>query len=328
MSDANPQLSNVPEAFSKIRQQGRIGKIKTGNIDFPYGGHVQGLQRSYLVGNRAATMIVSSSSDSESYFFMGILPLPSDSDGSSALVRPWESGGEDHTETIAYYHKLCDAPLKHAGGIQVIGPYLVVGVEDNSSRDRSKVFFYDVSDPASPQPLQHLAIERSGHGLTAGAVGIVKRSLDYLLVVGRWDSAILDFYVSNGKPLYDADCRFSPWRIWDSSDADRSDWCPDHTWGSHQSLNLVSDTSGRLYGLGLNRNDEGVDCLDLFRLNPSQSTSKMIQKLNTKPMHCCSGVSFRYGAGIFVTPDGLAVYACERDPHGWTTVNEFWCDDQ
>ena len=327
MSDANPRISNVPDAFNRIGGQGAIGEMETGDTSFPPGGHLQGIQRSYVTEDRAATMIVSSSSDSESYFFTGSFPLSLHSDGLSVPVCAWESEGSGDTERVAYYHKLCDAPLKHAGGIQVIGSYLVVGVEDNSSRDQSVVLFYDVSDPASPQQLRHLTIERSGGGLTAGAVGIVKQSSDHLLVVGRWDSAVLDFYVSNGRPLYDTNCRFSLWRIWDSSGADRSDWSPDHTWGSHQNLNLVSDTSDNLYLLAFSRDDESRDVLDLFRLEPSQSTSKMIQKLRTRTMHCHPGVSFGYGAGIFVTPNGLAAYACEGDPRDSITINEFWCDD-
>lgn len=327
MSDANPQVSNVPDAFNRIRGQGAIGELVTGDTSFPPGGHLQGIQRSYVTKNRAATMIISSSSDSESYFFVGSLPLPFDSDGLSAPACAWESEGGGNAETVVYYHKLCDAPLKHAGGIQVIERYLVVGVEDNSSRDRSRVLFYEISDPASPQQLRHLAIERSGSGLTAGAVGIVKRGSDHLLVVGRWDSEVLDFYVSNGSPLCDMDCQFSLWRTWDSSDADRSDWSPDHVWGSHQSLNLVRDTSGDLYLLGFNRDEEGRNVLDLFRLDISQGTSKMIQKLRIRTMHCHPGVSFGYGAGIFITPNGLAVYACEGDPRDSTAINEFWRDD-
>ena len=323
MHHANPHISNVPDAVDRISQQSRTVQIEAGHLNLPLGGHLQGIQRSYVTRGRAATMVLSGSSDSESYCLWARVPLPLDSGGPSSLTCPQkpETGGD--TETSVHYQKLCDAPFRHAGGIQVIGQYLTVGVEDNSNRDQSKVLFYDISDPVSPQQLPHLTIERSGTGLTAGAVGIVRRSSGHLLLVGRWDSSVLDLYISNGKPLHDLDCRFSPSHIWDSSDADRSDWTPDPVWGSHQSLNLVSDVTGNLYLLGFNRNAEGIDCLDLFRLDTTQRTPKMIQKLSSRPMYCPPGRGFRHGAGIFIMPNGLSAYACEKDTHDRITINEF-----
>ena len=135
MSDANTQIPNVVDAFSRIPEQGDIGEIGTGYTDFPQGGHLQGIQRSYVVEDRAATMIISGSSASESYLLARSLPLPLNADSLSAPICASEPEDSDDVGTVLHYHKLSDAPLKHAGGIQIIGQYLVVGLEDDSKRE-------------------------------------------------------------------------------------------------------------------------------------------------------------------------------------------------
>ena len=73
---------------------------------------------------------------------------------------------------------------------------------------------------------------------TAGAIAVVKRALDYLLIVGSWDSDTLDFYRSNGIALGESGCEFIYWQTWNRDDAVRDNWC-DEIWGNYQNLNLL-----------------------------------------------------------------------------------------
>ena len=80
----------------------------------------------------------------------------------------------------------------HAGGIQVCGNILAVGVEQPGNRTGgSKVCFYDLTNPNLPSRLP-LTIPRDPY--TAGAVGLTRFGSNYLCVVGDYNSERLDFY--------------------------------------------------------------------------------------------------------------------------------------
>ena len=86
----------------------------------------------------------------------------------------------------------------HAGGLQAIGNYVVVGLEPlgaTRSTLSSAVAFVDVSSPAAPFVAR--ALDRAGQG-TAGAVGItLMNDGRWLMAVGEYDSEKIDFYVSS-----------------------------------------------------------------------------------------------------------------------------------
>src|SRR6476660_4584326 len=82
-----------------------------------------------------------------------------------------------------------------------IGPddILAPGYErsESGAAGTSVVLFYDVRSAASPTALDHLTIERTSSGQTAGAVGLSRDGASWLLLVANWDSDRLDFYRSD-----------------------------------------------------------------------------------------------------------------------------------
>ena len=68
-------------------------------------------------------------------------------------------------------------PFKHAGGIQIFKDLMVVGIEDNDAKDKSKVCIYDIDDPEDTSgKTTGNVCERKGEPLrsTAGCCGITR----------------------------------------------------------------------------------------------------------------------------------------------------------
>ncbi len=208
-----------------------------------------------------------------------------------------------------------------------MGDYLVVGVEDNSEKDKSRVCFFDIKDPEKPigDPINTIQREGEEKLSTAGAVAIVKRPVDHLLIVGSWDSDTLDFYRSNGMAPGESGCEFIYWQTWSKDDACRENWCDD-IWGNYQNLNLISGTDEHLFLVGYYCNEDKENYADLYSLDLSKPASEMIKKKDSKRLKCRRGASFQYGGGIYINDErSLISYACERNCHEKTVINEFRC---
>lgn len=222
-----------------------------------------------------------------------------------------------------------DAPLDHAGGLQVARRVLAVGVEDPRAKDRSRVVFLDCADPTSIRVLDHLTIDRPGDGQlpeprrwTAGAVGLSGGRARAVVVVGSWDSAELDFYRATRRDLTDPRCRFRHVAEWARDDADTSSWVDDN-WGGYQSLNLVRWTR-RLFVVAGNRNDDGEDWIDLYEIDLDLPPATRLTKLARRHMSCRDGASFRWAGGFDSDGSVLHALATEKDLEDHTSVNLFW----
>ena len=228
MSDENIKIENVLSSFEAHGEEAAVMEFSMEGWSMPSGGHLQGIQRTYTA---KPYFIISGSSDHEAYFIV----VGKTVDGYEIIQK----------KTISHN------PYRHAGGIQIIGDYLVVGVEDNSKRNKSRVCFFHMRNPEKPTGDPIITIPREGEEklATAGAIAIAKRSADHLLVVGSWDSDTLDFYRSNGVALGKPGCEFTYWQTWNKDDACRRDWCDD-TWGNYQNLNLVRDINDSLFLIG------------------------------------------------------------------------------
>ena len=100
-------------------------------------------------------------------------------------VGPWLGGQTDGSVSA---HVLIDNEYVHAGGIQNIGNYLVVGSDPNGG-GVSRVRIYDVSDLHDLQIVG--GFERSNG--RAEAVGVVREESDsYLIAVGSLRSVKID----------------------------------------------------------------------------------------------------------------------------------------
>ena len=148
--------------------------------------------------------------------------------------------------------------------------------------------------------------------MTAGAVGLLDRKSDHLVAVANWDSRAIDFYLSNGKPLADAACRFEHRVRWRAEDAVKTDWQADAQCGAYQAVNLLADGNGRVYLLGIDTTAAGQDVVDLFALDLAQSPERLLRKLARVPIALAAGDRFDFAAGLFARDGRLAVLASPR----------------
>ena len=301
------ELPDVLAAFEEIAPLGAVARFERGSLRSD-GGHLQGVG---VVDER--TLAISTSA----------------SEGAAVAMIEWPERAGFGLGRVTRHVIVGRDPFLHAGGLQITDGILAVGVEDSEAHERSSTVFLDVADPAAPALLDHLGFDRPPRGeprvekrWTAGAVGLARHGDVYLLAVGSWDSAQIDFYVSNLGDLRDPACRFRPVAEWDSRSADRSDWI-DRSYGSYQSLHVLVEATGATFVAAGNRNRIGEDWIDLFSVELSEETEPKVVKVAKRHLTCREGASFRWGGG-FVTVDGvLHAIATGRDLEPSTTVNAF-----
>ncbi|MCB9186772.1 MAG: hypothetical protein H6601_08505 [Flavobacteriales bacterium] len=204
--------------------------------------------------------------------------------------------------------KLAAAPFDHAGGFQVAENWLAVGVEDPTGKRSSIVQLIDVSSfgNLSKPPVYSLKRQGEYKRSTAGAVALLKRDGHFLLAVGSWDSAIIDFYTSNHTDPYAEDFKFEAWTSWDSREAKRKDWV-NRDYNSYQSLQLTEDSTG-VYLTGFAKRGNS-NLADVFKLRTDADPYTLIQKVSTYSVQCKGDVTFRNGAGLSTFLDQPSIVA-------------------
>lgn len=290
-TDENPRVDDVSAALTSIAPTPRGIPCDASDFDVPGGGHLQGIQQATIKGRPFA--VVSGSAGPDSYL---------------ALIAL-----EDSAAHVMAIRPLLPRPFNHAGGFQVCGDYLAIGIEDDNSKMASRIWILELGELArSPRPKPIIEIERHGEykRATAGAVALAKVHDRHLLCVGTWDSATIDIYQSNGKALGDSACRFEFRETWDVTKADRSTWS-DHDYASYQNLNLVVDTHDGAFLIGF-AHTGGKDIADVFELQmePAVYVDRRLAKL-----HRCEfdgqSTSFRHGSGVVVADaKTLAIVSC------------------
>jgi hypothetical protein len=224
-------------------------------------------------------------------------------------------------------HVVAPAPFDHAGGLQICDGIVAVGAEVFQARDRSRVVFWDMANPATPAALDHLSIDRPQAGniprrWTAGAVGMVRRGDRYLVVVGAWDSAHLDFYESSHGNLRDPACSFQRLASWSERNAMKLDWF-DRKWAPYQSLSLFTRGSRVFLVGGHAPFFPRKDWIDLYELRLLTPEPTRVRKMAKRHLTCTGGASFLYGGGVLAHNGALHAIAIERDFHARTMVNIF-----
>jgi len=252
----------------------------------------------------------------------------------SNTVKRWGRSTVPTKDTIKHVIEV-DGDYWHAGGVTSFGDYLVVGAEAGcSSTERlfgqcsleSTIHFYSTSNALSPKKLPYV-VERPA--ASAGAVALTQ--LDdgkFLLLVGRVDSEILDFYLSSGTSL-ESDPHFSSIKTWyKQSMAAAAGQSAE--FGQYQNLHFVRQKDGKLFMVGTYRtlNGLGSDTADLFSVDVKKAwTWKVsIKKVATHHFSCQSGTcNFQAGAGLYVDSEtSLILYATNWEPAGQVIqVNEF-----
>jgi len=297
-----PSLVDVPGAVEKLSTRAQPLAFSFPNVgSLPKGGHLQGVQlRFYPESKRHVAFI---SHDSQATAYLVAVEFPADLAGAGKVL---------HVHTLPSDGK--SPPLRHAGGFQMAGTVLAVGVEDNQQKLRAQVQFWDVALPSDPRQLEHLTIERLGvpKDQTAGAVALVERPDDFLLAVANWDSRAIDFYASTAKDLFDSKTRFEHRLRWTSAGADTKNWQPDGVFGAYQAVNLITDAQGKLFLLGTDSPTSGGDALDLYAVELDAPPARVLRKLLRKSFTRAAQGRFRFAGGVWVEGSRLGVLAGPR----------------
>lgn len=264
------------------------------------GGHLQGIQ--LFEKNRARYAVLTGSSDSYSYCSVVKLGI--------------------HNEVISV-NKLMDKPFKHAGGFQIFGNYMAVGIEDNSAKDKSKVCLFDILNPEK-QNFQPIAvINRVGEPMrsTAGCVGITKYKDKMLVAVGDWDTKHIDLYSCKLDVLDKS--AFEKIYSFELQSVQKLDWS-DPNWWPYQNINLFTFNNDEPYLIGLGQNNKDENIADLYSLKEGNSGEFVLTKMASKTFDCRQDASFKAGAGIFLGPNGeFKIIACGYNIENTSFLNYF-----
>jgi hypothetical protein len=235
------------ELFREIPSRGasRFSIVRPATVNLPSIGlksHQQGIQRT-----RGGDFVISGSGLRSGYIYFA--------DRSSLKI------GEVLTPAVSNFN--------HFGGIQVAEDVLAAGYErsESGATGSSVVLFYDVRNVASPVALDHLTIERTSPGETAGAVGLCRDGASWLLLVANWNSDRLDFYRNDSDDLFAMTTRFALVGTWELSANGLGSGSIDDRWGVYENINLFADEDGSLWFVGMEtvflRPDISIDPLNL-----------------------------------------------------------------
>jgi hypothetical protein len=279
------QVENVPQAFEALGSEPEVLLINN-KIKIPHrNGHFQGVQ--LIEKNGTEILLVSGSSQKKAY----VLQIDLETQKASKVIT------------------LMEDPYRHAGGIQVSDPYLIVGIEDNRIKTTSKVKLYNYQSNALDTALPLVTIDREGEvkRYTSGATGLLALDTAYLAVVANWDSRNWDFYQvvpekGEHKSLYS--------------------FVAPVDWGSYQSINLIKDGTA-IYAIGFYK--KGLDMIaDLILVSKMGAFNPIMEKIRSKAFNCNNGVDFNSAVGLQVDPEGkLHIWATQANPAKQIAVNRF-----
>ena len=279
------RVKNVPEAFEALSSEPEIIFIRN-EIKAPNeGGHLQGMQ--VIEKNGTERLLISGSSLTQAYVLLVDLAMRK-------------------TDTLI---PLMKEPYRHAGGIQVSEPYMVVGIEDNFTKTASKVCLYNYRDGNLYKAQPTVTMDRKGEPKrqTAGSTGLLAIDTGYLMVVSNWDSRNWDFYsIDPEKNEQKMLASFA---------------APDD-WASYQSINLIRDGEA-IYAIGFHQK-ERVGYADLILVSSLETFEPIMEKVLTKTFNCTNKVDFGTAAGLQVDKEGnLHIWGTQRDPLQRIAVNKF-----
>lgn len=266
-------------------------------------------------------------SDPEKLVLINELPINNEG-GHLQGVQPYQYKGQEyiffsgssstygylavaHGEKVRKLHRLMFKPFKHAGGFQIHGDWLAVGVEDNEARNASVVQIYKLGDPLSDLQEPVAVIERSGERerATAGAVAIQQLGKTLWVVVGDWGNRHMDFYKADIRST-DRKIQFQKTGEVAMANHPRDGW-KDTVTRSFQNINLIHQ-KGQLYLVGLagDENSNG-NVLDVFTVDDLSGSSPVLTKIYTWKFKVSRDTKFRWGAGVsFDGKDRLSLYSC------------------
>lgn len=281
MNPKNPKLQNVETAFDQVAKDGTVHKFHgEPEVSNMVQSHVQG------IGLYNDYLIVTHNNKGHSKGLILVLDRQS-----KKLVKRYETH---------------DAHYNHPGGLQVIGDYLAIAIE-NSSYNSSYIHFYLVGNLTDKDgfDLQPFKIERDKKG--AGGVGVTNykdNGVEYCLV-GVLDSGNIDFYRSNGVLLDNPACAFGD-----------SIFTAKINQSNVSGIGLVTDQNENVFVTGFGK-DETWDQAFLYRVDLVKQTVTRINMRHMVTKHGGvvgdAGVHFRWGAGLQIISSGLKFLATQRN---------------
>lgn len=252
------------------------------------GGHIQGVQLFHQAADDF--LFVSGSSNDQSYYAIASLKQ-----NKVLSIKPF-----------------LDEPFRHAGGFQIAGDLLAVGIEDNQKKDRSKVMIFQILDPVKPELRLLKTIERAGDykRYTAGCVAITLQEDTVLVAVGNWDTKDIDFYTIPKTQLDDPAVEFKQASSINTEALNRDNWI-EKSWSSYQSINFFRSKDGQLYLMGTTQDRiKNLEIMDVFSMDPSLNTPMIVQKIAHRTFPAKAGTTLRWGGGIYQDEKGeIRVYA-------------------
>ena len=331
--DCNNTVANIVSSFNSLRDHGDVMGFRMNgfydDLGFCSGcSHWQGIQRipvsggKYLAVSRSGLMM------------FNVVEMGSrGTDGKRFRSNRFNPSYHYHdtappTTDKIVYQKINDSGFHHAGGMQASGRVLAIPLEDSTS----KVVFFDMTNPTSPVRLYDVPHPESSQ---AGTVSLAKLSDGrFLLIIGRANANILDFYVSSGTNL--ASTTFARFDTWYESELYSTIW--DWEFGNYQNLSLVTQSNGDLYMIGTHENTAiaaGQDWADLYRVQNGSGDQVKITKVAKKHLYCsypspgASGSEENHcnldaSGGVYVDPDGMLIlYGTEHANDGPSSTARF-----
>jgi hypothetical protein len=329
--DCNVCVKDAIGSVSQLRTHGDImGFHMNGFPDVTAGKHWQGVQR--LSGSLGKYLAVSRSTEDDTGPAFVIVKMESRNNENGSLGHRFRSNRLSPNsffkdtppppEDRIVASTLMQTGFHHAGGIQLTGRILAVPFENDQE---SRVVFYDLTNPHAPvEGSNH--VDHSNYADEAGTASIIKlASNKFMLVIGRSNANILDFYISRTYDIRTTE--FDWFDTWNESEL-LPDPSGDSEFANYQNLNLVTGCDGVIYAVGTHNSTKsgiGEDFVDLFRLDSWGSNDVRITKIAKRHVYCTYGGSLGdsqqcnldAAGGIYVDPEGrLFVYSTEHDNDG------------
>lgn len=335
---SDPTVDDVMATFNAMSTNGAAIDIDQGSswpskyksYFLPYTYHIEGIQRFRPNPAGGSSYLALSGSGKDANIFIAEIP------GKTSGPGPITGGGSSiPTGTITKVLDI-DTVYTHAGGFQIQGDLMAVGVEKGCNafmrfipggcHKASRVLFFNVSDPSNPIKLSTY-IDRPD--TTAGAVGVLKqKNGKWLVIAGNGNSDDLTLYVQN------TDGSFRQVGYWSKYELAQAVGVSGG-YKSYQTLNLVLQSDGKIYMVGTTRSPTmiGRDYFDLFTVQPAAGGRATITFVATKPV-TSRGADFSAAGAIYVdSPTSIIGYASSWLPGSGTSnppmpgntihVNEF-----
>jgi hypothetical protein len=269
----------IVTCFTFGQNTGQI-TIKGNFTQLPQGGHLQGIQL-YQSGGQNY-IFVSGSSNDFAYYFVA-------------------KGISDTLYHLAYIRKMLNKPFKHAGGFQIAGHYLAVGVEDDDAKDSSKVLVYNISNPGISDTTTAAFFLRGGifKESTAGAVGAMLKGDTLIAAIASWDAMTIDvvhFYFDKTTKDIATQKHIAKWNM--SSNVG---------WNAYQSINLYWVDKSEILFVGTGAKN-GEQIVDVYNIKPLANNNWQWIKTSS-PAVDFTAQSLRYAGGTGMYNNKLTVFA-------------------